>query len=140
MASPNLIASVKKHEGFRSKPYVDTTGNITVGWGRNLDANPLSPEEAELLFENDLLRAVDGAEKFVSNFGELDEVRQSTLIEMCFNLGLKKLTGFKKFKAAVEAKDFPEAYTQMLDSLWAKQVGYRSQVLAYQMLTGEWAP
>ena len=32
-----LKNDIKRHEGFRSKPYKDTVGKTTIGYGRNLD-------------------------------------------------------------------------------------------------------
>ena len=31
---------IKLHEGFKNKAYLDTKGNITIGYGRNLKGNP----------------------------------------------------------------------------------------------------
>ena len=43
--SDKLIERVKKHEGFETKPYKDTVGKLTIGYGRNLEDNPLSVEQ-----------------------------------------------------------------------------------------------
>ena len=51
MVTDNLIEHIKKHEGFKSKPYKDTKGKWTVGYGRNLDDNPLTPDECVALFQ-----------------------------------------------------------------------------------------
>ena len=52
------------------------------------------------------------------------------IIEMCFQLGYPRLCGFKKFKAALENKDYVTASAEMLDSRWAKQTPNRANGLA----------
>jgi lysozyme len=55
---------------------------------------------------------------------------------MCFNLGLTRLLGFKKFLAAMEAGDWKTAGVEMLDSKWARQVGVRSTRLRDLVVEG----
>ena len=45
-----IIKDLKVEEGFRSKPYKDTQGKWTVGFGRNLTGRALTVEEHTLLF------------------------------------------------------------------------------------------
>ena len=68
----------------------------------------------------------------------MDDARLGVLIEMCYNLGLSGLAGFKKMLAAVEAGDYKKAAKEMLDSKWAFQVKGRAVELAKIMETGEW--
>jgi len=49
-----LIAQLKKHEGFRSKVYKCPAGYLTIGYGRNLETNGLTKEEAEYLLQKDV--------------------------------------------------------------------------------------
>ncbi len=44
-----LIDLIKRHEGLSLKPYMDSRGFLTIGYGRNLDANGISKSEAEYL-------------------------------------------------------------------------------------------
>ena len=37
----DVISQLKRDEGFRADVYIDTVGKRTVGYGHNLDANPL---------------------------------------------------------------------------------------------------
>ena len=55
---------------------------------------------------------------------------------MCFNLGLSRLLGFKKFLAAMEVADWDKAGKEMLDSKWSRQVGPRSTRLRDLLLEG----
>jgi len=130
---------LKRHEGLRLKPYRDTVGKLTIGYGRNLEDDGISLEEAELMLENDLDRAVKAARDVVAGFDELDEVRQAVLVDMAFNLGRAGLASFQKMRAALALGDFERAAAEMLDSLWARQVGRRARELAEMMRTGQWA-
>lgn len=132
-----LERTLKRHEGFRSKPYKDTVGKITVGYGRNLDDVGVSKQEAQIMLKEDINQAMAellSLEEFrrVSN-----PVRREVLINMCFNLGYPKLMGFVKMWLAIEAKSWETAAEEMLDSLWAKQVGSRATELAEMMRTGK---
>ena len=41
-----LMSMLKRHEGFRAFPYLDTVGKLTIGYGRNLSDVGISIEEA----------------------------------------------------------------------------------------------
>lgn len=132
-----LLASIKRHEGFRGKPYQDTTGHTTIGYGRNLDANPLTEMEAEMLLRADIQRALTGCRN-LDFWPTLDEVRQRVLIEMALNLGIDGVLKFRKMLGAISIQAWAQASHEMRDSRWAGQVGERAQVLADAMLTGEY--
>lgn len=68
----------------------------------------------------------------------LDDARLGVLRNMSFNMGWKRLSGFKNMLAAAQAGLWNTASAQMLDSAWARQVGDRAQRLAKQMLDGIW--
>ncbi|MGP9834226.1 glycoside hydrolase family protein [Marinobacter sp. NSM] len=131
-----LRSQLERHEGLRLKPYRDTVGKLTIGHGRNLEDVGISREEADFMLDND----IDQVEQYlntVDEYNELDEVRQTVLANMAFNLGFYGLMAFRKTWAAISRKDYPEAARQMLDSRWARQVGNRAQELAEIMRTGE---
>jgi len=48
---------------------------------------------------------------------------------MMFNMGRPRLSGFKKFLAAVKAKNFKEAAKEGRDSRWYDQVKNRAERL-----------
>ena len=50
-----------------------------------------------------------------------------------FNLGYDRLSKFKKFLYALKKGLYEDAANEMLDSLWAKQVGNRATQLAALM-------
>lgn len=131
-----LKTQLARHEGLRLKPYRDIVGKLTVGYGRNLDDVGISPEEAELMLDNDISEAEKHL-KTVDEYNELDAIRQAVICNMCFNLGFYGLMAFRKMWKAISRRDYAEAARQMLDSQWARQVGRRSDELAQIMRTGE---
>ena len=131
-----LRASVMRHEGLRLTPYHDTVGKITIGYGRNLADVGITRAEASTLLDHDLERAELDARKALPWVDQLNGVRQAVVIEMCFNLGLTRLLGFKNTLRAMQAGRYEQAAAGMLNSKWAQQVGHRAQTLARQMRTG----
>jgi lysozyme len=128
-----------RHEGFVSKPYEDTTGNITIGVGRNLDSVGLSRDEVLYLLNNDIERCDRELRHNFRWYLTLCRVRQDAIINLCFNLGITKLLTFKKALAAMEQEDFELAAEEFLDSKWAKQVGpTRSEDIAYMVSSGRY--
>jgi len=71
-------------------------------------------------------------------FDWLSPVRQAVLIDMCFNLGIRGLLGFKNTLASVAVGKYEQASRQMLESKWATQVKTRAVRLAKMMATDEW--
>lgn len=133
-----VMQLVELHEGFRRTPYKDTEGILTVGIGFNLDDVGLSRAESLVILEG-RLEALRGKlrDKFVP-FRHLNAVRQAVLVDMAYNLGLRRLTLFRRMWNALDEGDYRTAAVEMLDSKWATQVGPRAKRLAYMMEIGEW--
>ena len=134
----NAYELIKLHEGFELYPYKCPAGKLTIGYGRNIEDNGISEEEAELMLANDIQRCVLELKRVLPWYDGLDDVRQAVLIDMCYNLGISRLLKFKRFLSALEQDYYDLAAREMLDSLWAKQVGQRAERLALIMKTGEW--
>lgn len=120
---------IKRHEGFNSRPYKCTAGKLTIGWGRNIEDNGISVQEAEFLLDNDILRCQLDLYKYRWYLDQPYDV-QIALLDMCFNMGINKLICFKKMIKALEDKDYTVAAMEALDSKWAKQVGDRAKTIA----------
>ncbi|KXB08575.1 hypothetical protein AKJ59_00775 [candidate division MSBL1 archaeon SCGC-AAA385M02] len=133
-----LRDQLKRHEGFRGKPYEDTTGHTTIGYGRNLEANPLSKSEASLMLENDIIRTYNELIKRLPWILDLNRVRQEALINMAFNLGVGGLLRFKKMLKALREEEYSQAGAEALASKWAEQVGNRATEIAFQIKRGEY--
>ncbi len=137
MTRETLIRRIMAHEGFSGRPYLDTTGNLTIGYGRNLDARPLDETEGRWLLERDLSR-LEARLESVPLYLSLDPVRRAALLEMAYNLGFRGLMGFERMLAALGRRDWEAAAREALDSRWARQVGRRADRIAHRLRTGEW--
>lgn len=126
------------HEDERLKPYRCTAGKLTIGVGRNLDDVGITPEEAQFLLDNDIKRVNQELQRAFPWAAKLDPVRYAVLQDMCFNLGLARLKGFRKFLAAMAASDWQTAAFEMQDSAWYRQVKTRAVRLQNMVLTGRW--
>lgn len=136
MVDLGLVANrLRKDEGEKLKPYVDTTGNITIGVGRNLTGKGISQQESDMMCNEDIEEALSSADKYPW-FVSLDPIRQLVIICMMFNLGPDKFAGFKDMINFISAKSYSLAAAEMLQSTWAKQVGQRALEYASMMRTG----
>jgi len=129
----DYLKTIKNHEGFRSNPYTDTEGKMTIGIGRNLDDKGITYEEAEYLALNDINIAEKAAASLVREFGALNDNRKIVLVSMAFQMGRKGLSKFVKMLNAIDLGSFQTAGDEMLDSLWAEQTPERAKELSEMM-------
>ena len=124
-----------RHEGMRLKPYKCPAGRWTFGVGRNIQDNGITEEEALFLLRNDIKRC-DEELKGYGFYQHLNEARKAALLDMLFNLGLPRFSKFKNMLAALTAQNWDLAADEMLESRWARQVGYRAEELAEMVRSG----
>ncbi len=128
-------AWIKKCEGLKMFPYSDTTGHMTIAWGRNLE-NGLSIDEAELMFQNDYRRVMD--ELLTCGWFTIQPPGvQAALINMNFNLGINKLEEFVEMIAALKVKNYARASEAALKSKWALEVKQRAVDIAVMIREGK---
>ncbi len=131
----DVINQLKIHEGFREKPYTDTTGHLTIGYGINLAAG-ITEREASIMLEGRVRKLQLQLSHVIKFWDELSWSRQDVLTNMAYNLGISGLLKFKKMLLATNNRDYDRAAYEMLHSLWAEQVGHRAEELAAQMMSG----
>lgn len=136
MDYPALAGELRRDEGVRLKPYRDSVGKLTIGVGRNLDDKGITQEECDMMLQNDMVAHCMELDRKLPWWRNLDEIRQRVLANMAFNMGVPKLLGFTNTLALVEAGDYAKAADEMLNSVWAKQVGLRAARLSAMMRTG----
>ncbi len=132
---PKLKEELKRDEGFRECVYKCSAGKLTIGYGHNVEDNPIPEAFADQLLGYDIAGALAECERFDWFFG-LDDVRRRVIINMVFNLGFNGVSKFKKMILALERELYYEAAREMLDSKWARQVGPRAERLAKMMREG----
>jgi lysozyme len=134
----NLVRSqIIRHEGCVLTPYRCPAGKLTIGVGRNLEDRGITEAEAFYLLNNDILNSEQQLVKLIPEiYLSQTENRKVVLLNMAFNMGVYNLLKFKKMFAALKVKNFKKAAEEMLNSKWAKQVGYRANELAEIMENG----
>lgn len=137
MIIEKLKAQLEVDEGRRDRIYKDTVGKITVGVGRNLSDRALSPAVIDLMLSEDIADVEADLDRRLPWWRSMCDARQNVLANMCFNLGIDRLLGFKNTLAMMQAGRYDAAALGMLDSQWARQVGARSVRLAAVMRKGE---
>ncbi len=157
MDQGKLISELKNHEaaqGANLTAYRDSNNILTIGYGHNIETpdgqkalstigldvkavlkgTPITKQQAEALFKIDVGVAQRGARRLLKNFDQLNPVAQRVVVNMTFNMGVKKMTGFKKMLQALSRFDYRTAAKEMLQSRWAKQVhDRRAGYLAHLM-------
>jgi lysozyme len=136
-----IIEMLRKHEGVEKYAYKCTADKVTIGVGRNIDKSGgigLSDDEIDYLLSNDIKRVSAELIRAFPWYSELDEVRKDAMIDMCFNMGLPRLSKFKNSLAAMKNGDYDIAALEFLDSNWAKQVGSRSITITDMIRSGEY--
>ena len=131
----NVVESIKKHEGWRSKMYEDSVGVKTIGYGFNLEENELPKPVGELWLSIKIHQHEDELKR-LHWYNKLDQTRQDVLLDMHYNLGDSRFRQFKKMIKALENEKYDRAADEMLDSKWARQVGSRAEELADKMRSG----
>jgi lysozyme len=146
MKIDSVESLIAKHEGRVPDVYLDSVGIPTVGIGHNLKVSPLpdgwttplTDDQIDQLFQQDLAKAVGDVTKSLPWFSGLNDVRQAVMVDMVFNMGIHTLLTFHHTLGFIESGDWQQAADGMLASLWAKQVGRRAQEDATLMITGQW--
>ena len=141
MDMDRLLESVKKHEGYRNKVYLDTLGKRTVGVGHlcveDFWEDDKEYEESFLMeiLEKDLSDAIKGANDLMAEHGcmDINEKAHELIIEMVFQLGKSGVSKFRNMWKALSELNYVGASYEMLDSRWAKQTPNRANAMAKTM-------
>lgn len=140
-----LEAQIKRHEGSgprkhgRFLPYKDSKGILSIGWGRNLQANGIRESEAQILLSNDIDDAIKECFAELPWFRNLDTVRQAVVTELMFNMGWPTFKQFVHTLRAIGEHDFARAAMGLRQSKWYQDVKpTRGEKLATQLESGIW--
>ena len=153
---PEQVVSIGKillfEEGFRSKPYLDKEGFVTIGIGQLLHKkkgmNPddflitVTKEQAmyDTLADVEEIHSMLEVGSYSATYNKMSKVRQSALVLVAYQIGVQGLYKFKKTWAYLENKCYDEASAEMLDSLWAReQTPERAKRVSEVIRTGSWA-
>jgi GH24 family phage-related lysozyme (muramidase) len=133
-------AEIARFEGMHTIEDYEATN--TIGFGRDLNQNPLTPEDfeviglpagtsdrevAQYLFENpeaakrlldkDIEQAQTEARRLLPNFDGMSPIQQRAITNMAFNVGI---AGFPKAMEALRNDDIETAIDEIATSCWAQ--------------------
>ena len=139
-----LKKRIKKNEGFKNEPYFDSLGYKTIGYGhlikkkeKQLFKNSISKKILSNIFELDFKKALISYKKNYI-FKQYPKHIEEVLIEMIFQLGIKKQKKFVKMQKHIDNKNLFMAALEMKQSLWYKQTPKRVDGLIKILLKKEY--
>jgi lysozyme len=141
----NLRDQLIRNEGCVLTAYKDTLGYWTVGVGHKVASNvylgadiktAIDQLEAALPWTQTISYDRTGPNELTYKNDAAADARFDALVNMAFNMGIHGLLQFHHFLGYMESGHWSFAAREMLNSLWAKQVGDRAHRLSAQVLTG----
>ena len=110
-------------EGFESKPYLDTVGVMTFGYGFTY----ITKKEAEVILKNRVYERIRELIEVLPNFADYPFGVQRALVNMSYQLGVEGLLKFKNTLRLIDEGKYSEAAKNALQSKWATQTPNRAK-------------
>ena len=141
MDMDRLLKSVKAHEGYKNRVYLDTRNKRTVGVG-HLCVEDFWEDDKEYgekflltILEHDLKSAIKSAESLLKDCPVLDDLAKETIVEMVFQLGKTGVSKFRNMWKALkhDPPNYEQASIEMLDSRWSDQTPNRAKEMSDHM-------
>ena len=126
----NLLEKIKHHEGFVGHVYKCTEGFDTIGYGFAIKDLEMPEHIAEELLILKLEKLQKNANSRFKWLEDMPQEVQEVVINMCYQLGIRGVSKFRKAISAMQEGDWEEAADEMLDSLWARQTPNRAKELS----------
>ena len=138
----SVMAMIKDHEGYKTKPYTDSKGLWTVGVGHLIGATlppdmnrEFTMQEVDQLFAKDYAEHKQAAMK-IPGFEKLNPSGQGAVIDLTFNMGPAWYKKFPGASAAMAKGDVQTFANEMQNSAWYKQVGRRGPKIVAMLRGG----
>lgn len=132
----SLLEQIRKDEGFRSKPYRDSRGVWTIGYGTNIGEG-ITVKEAEWLLKERIDQVQGDIARRWAPLERLPLPVQEALVGMGYQLGVDGMLRFRKMLAALAESppDYDVAILEARDSAWQRETPHRVQrlVTAFKM-------
>ena len=143
-----LRGMIKRHEGWRLKPYLCSKNHMTIGAGHNLDVLSLDPimttylkehgtitnEMAEELLTADIEIALEGCHRLYHSFDYFTDGRKMALLDFVFNVGVGTAKQFYIANTCINLERWDEAAKEFVQSTWYNQTGKRSREIVAMIL------
>ena len=130
-------------EGKVNEIYKDHLGYPTFGighlvlesdpeYGQDV-GTPVSEERTIECFDKDVQSVLSDCKKLHEGWDDYPEEVRQVVANMMFNMGLTRLSKFRKHNAALQCGDWKEAAVEGRDSRWHKQVTNRAERLMVRL-------
>lgn len=137
--------SVARHESLRLVVYDDATGlplkqgdtikgHPTIGYGRSLDLDGITPVESGILLRNSLVVRHTYLLRF-DWYLSLNEARRAVVLDLSYNVGVAGILKYERMIKAIRANDFIRAGEEINDPQ-STVVAWRRKELADVMTIG----
>src|ERR1043165_3806745 len=118
MLDPHLTnavyADLKRDEGRLDRPYPDTLGALTIGYGHNLDASGLCEPALQAQLECDVAAVIRDLDTMIPWWQFSHHTVKRVLINLGFNLGVPRLLNFKHTLDLLQARNYVAAADALL--------------------------
>jgi len=115
------------NDSGRHIAYLCPADKWTIGYGIEVQDHGLSEKEAEDLLRQRVMAVVDEVHMNYPFIKSAPLPIKLSFYNMAYNLGITRLSKFKKMIAALEATDYLTASEEAKDSQWYSQVGERAE-------------
>ena len=131
------LIQIKQDEGFESHARKCPAGALTIGYGRNVDADYGGPgiteAEGQVLLSNDITICDDDLRKVFPKWDEFTLRRRSTLLNLRYQLGPSRFRGFKNMIACIHHGDWTGAARELRDSKLHRETPKRTERRAQEL-------
>jgi lysozyme len=137
-----IVQLLSEEEGRSATVYKDSLGYSTIGIGCLVDPRirtaGLCDAAIDTQFAHDSVQARNDAEA-LPGFLRCNDVRQTVLVSMCFQLG--NLRDWPDFKGALATDNYEAAASAGYDSEWARtETPVRAKRELEMLRIGQWIP
>ena len=125
-----IVAEIKRHEGYKPRVYTCSEGYDTIGYGFAIKDLVLDEEISTFILMKKLNTLLERIIIAFPWFQDINVIAKGVVINMCYQLGLRGFGKFKKTIYLLETEQYEDASVEMLNSLWAKQTYNRAKELS----------
>jgi len=151
----NITQMLKLHEGKildkngRHAPYRDTRGNLTIGYGCNIDSGcmkkagyhwnkkPITENDATLLLNYHIKQCQNFLNSTnLGGYKSQNQARKDALTDLCYNMGGTILKTFKRTLKLIKNRHYTKAANNLKKTKYCKQVKTRCTDIRNLIKTG----
>ena len=115
--TPEGQAKLIEHEEEILHAYTDSKGYLTIGVGHLIDkrkGGSIPQRISRLLLADDIAVKTAECRAAFDWYDGLDETRKDAIVNLCFNIGIQNLKGFRNMIAAIQACDWQRVHDELL--------------------------